>query len=103
MRDDVKRKNNQPADRDESQTERALASFELLIETRPATDGDWQALRRALGFSRADEAWLNDRVPGVVRRGARADLQRVLARVEAAGFTGRVAARSEHSDRAGST
>jgi len=80
-------------DRRRSQLERARGSFELRIDVAPTSEAGWRSLRRALLFSRADDAWLRARVPGVVRTGAEADLVIVLARVEAAGHRARVVAR----------
>ena len=93
--DTLKRSESNPADRQRLQAERANRSFELRIDRAPTTAAKWRSLRRALRFSRADDAWLRERVPGTVRTGAEADLVRVLTRVEAAGHRGRVVRRAE--------
>lgn len=74
----------------ESQRERAAGSFVLVIEAPPSSEADWKRLRRALGFSRADDPWLRARIPGIVRRGARVDLLQVLERVRQAGVSARL-------------
>lgn len=81
-------------DHQRSQSERARRSFELRIDVAPTTERGWRSLRRALRFSRADDAWLRERVPGAVRTGAEADLLEVLARVHEAGHRGRVVRRA---------
>ena len=77
-------------DRERLQLERALGAFELRIDAAPTSEAGWRSLRRALRFSRADDAWLRARVPGRVRTGAEADLAGVLDRVREAGHSGRV-------------
>lgn len=84
-------------DADERQRERALGSYELRIDTRPDGDAAWKSLRRALRLSRADDAWLRARVPGVVRRGARVDLLPYLERVHAAGHAAELVPRDPES------
>lgn len=78
------------ADRASSQRERAAGAFALVIEEVPTSAAAWKRLRRALGFSRADEPWLRARIPGIVRRGARVDLVQVLERVREAGHSARL-------------
>ena len=73
-----------------TQWERANGAFALLVESVPGDEASWKALRRALRLSRADDEWLRERVPGVVRRGAREDLEDVAARVRDAGYLARV-------------
>ena len=68
-------------DLDATQIERATGAFVLVIESQPATELEWRALRQALRLSRADDQWLRSRVPGVVRKGAREDLLPLLDRV----------------------
>lgn len=80
-------------DTDAHQRERARGRYELRIERRPQDEAGWKSLRRALRLSRADDAWLRERVPGVVRRGARVDLLPYLERVRAAGHAAELAAR----------
>jgi hypothetical protein len=77
-------------DSEQAQRERASGAFALVVDSTPADEASWKALRRALGFSRADGWWLRDRIPGVVRRGVQADLEVVAARVRDAGFLARV-------------
>ncbi len=69
----------------EDQRERAEARYELVIHRAPVDDAGWRTLRRALRLSRADRPWLEARTPGPVRRGARADLVPLLARLEQSG------------------
>ncbi|MGH0038374.1 MAG: hypothetical protein ACQGVK_25350 [Myxococcota bacterium] len=69
-----------------AQRERAAGAWALWIEQRPGSEAEWSALRRALRFSRADEAWLRARVPGAVRRGARLDLEAAVEALRALGF-----------------
>ena len=71
--------------REQAQRQRAEGRYALVVESRPADEAAWRALRRALRLSRADDAWLRARVPGEVRRGAEVDLLEVLARVRATG------------------
>jgi hypothetical protein len=71
--------------REEVQRQRAEGRYALVVESVPADEKAWRALRRALRLSRADDAWLRARVPGEVRRGAEVDLVDVLERVRAAG------------------
>lgn len=75
-------------DESDIQVERATGAYVLLIEVRPANELAWRALRRALRLSRADDQWLRERVPGVVRKGACVDLLPVRDRVSAAGQFG---------------
>ncbi len=76
-----------------AQWERAHGSFTLVVESLPGDEASWKILRKALRLSRADDAWLRERVPGVVRRGAREDLQTVAERVRAAGYQASVVER----------
>ena len=86
---------DQRSDSIRAQRERAIGSYELRIDVAPTSEAGWRSLRRALRFSRSDDAWLRARVPGPVRKGAEVDLLGVLARVEEAGHTGHVARRPE--------
>ena len=81
--------------RGKSQLERASGAFVLRVERAPTTEPGWKSLRLALRFSRADEASLRDRVPGVVRSGAQSDLEEVLRRVKEAGHDAVVVRREE--------
>jgi len=67
------------------QRERAEGAFEIHIDVAPADDAAFHRLRTALRLSRADIPWLKERVPGVVRRGARVDLLPVLGRIREVG------------------
>lgn len=80
---------------DSIQQERAMGAYVLVIDTPPSNEPEWQALRKALRLSRADDAWLRERVPGVVRKGARLDLTPVRDRVLATGQRARVVERSD--------
>ena len=80
---------------DSTQQERATGAYVLIIDTLPSNEQAWQALRKALRLSRADETWLRERVPGVVRKGARLDLTPMRDRVLATGQRARVVERSE--------
>ena len=86
------------SERMRQQLERATGAFELRIDAAPASEAEWKSLRRVLRFSRADDAWLRERVPGPVRRGAEGDLRLVLERLEAAGHRGRVIRRGVSDD-----
>lgn len=74
----------QQAQRD--QRERATGAWCLWIDGRPTDRAGWRTLRRTLRFSRADQAWLEDRIPGPVRRGARVDLEPLLESLRKAGI-----------------
>ena len=78
------------ADPARAQWERARGAFGLVVEAAPADAAAWKRLRLALRMSRADESWFRERVPGVVRRGARQDLEPLAERARAAGFAVRV-------------
>jgi hypothetical protein len=67
------------------QRERGAGAFELHIDVAPADDAGFRSLRRALRLPLSDVPWLKERVPGVVRRGARVDLLAVLDRVRDSG------------------
>jgi hypothetical protein len=77
------------------QRERALGAWSLWVDRRPESPAEWRALRRALRFSRADEAWLRERIPGPVRRGARVDLEGALAALRSAGVAASLRASGE--------
>lgn len=68
-----------------AQRERSEGAFELHIDVAPADEAGFHLLRRALRLPRSDVLWLKERVPGVVRRGARVDLLAVLDRVRETG------------------
>lgn len=74
------------------QRERASGAYELVIDEIDDDPDAWLSLRKALRLSRADAAWLRERVPGTVRKGAREDLEPIAERVRAAGHPARVVA-----------
>jgi hypothetical protein len=78
---------------DTAQLERATAAYALVIESLPQSESEWEELRKALRLSRADAPWLRERVPGVVRKGARIDLLPVRDRVLEAGHRASVVER----------
>lgn len=73
------------AERDAEQRERALQAWELVVEETPDAAG-LEVLRRILRSKRFEKARLADSLPGVVRRGARVDLEPIRDALEAAGI-----------------
>ena len=71
-------------DVDEAQRERALGAWELVVHDAP-TPPVLAAIRRALRVKRFELEGVAARLPGVVRRGARVDLQDAEAGLRAAG------------------
>lgn len=82
------------SDPENAQQERATGAFALVVDSVPADEAAWKALRRALRFSRADNEWLKRNVPGEVRRGAKGDLTLLADAVHEAGFEARVVVRA---------
>lgn len=82
-------------DQDPNQIERATAAFCLKIESCPKDESAWRKLRRALRLSRADDPWLREHIPGVVRKGARVDLLSLQERVTEAGQRASIVERSD--------
>jgi hypothetical protein len=72
-------------DIDEAQLERARQSFELVIHDAPA-ERVARALRAVLRVKRFDMARVLARLPGVVRRGARVDLEPLADALAALGI-----------------
>ena len=68
----------------EAQLERAQQRWELII-TVPASESVVAAARRVLRIKRFEIQSLSARLPGVVRRGARIDLEPLRAALEEAG------------------
>ena len=69
---------------DEAQRERALQTWELVVLAAPEPDR-LEAIRRILRVKRFEIDPLAASLPGVVRRGARVDLDPVAAALEAEG------------------
>jgi hypothetical protein len=80
---------------DSTQQERATGACVLIIDALASNESAWQALGKPLRFSRADETWLRESVPGVVRKGVRLDLTPMRDRVLATGQCARGVERSE--------
>jgi hypothetical protein len=71
-------------DADEAQRERALGAWELVVH-EPPTPAVLAAIRRALRVKRFELDRVGAGLPGVVRRGARVDLEDGEARLRDAG------------------
>jgi hypothetical protein len=70
-----------------AQLERALGSWELRVhEHLERSDPRFTALRRALRVKSFEAAALLEKLPGSVRRGARADLAPLLERLQQLGL-----------------
>jgi len=82
------------AERDAAQRERATKAWELVVEVRPDTAG-LERLRRILRAKRFERAELAAALPGVVRRGARIDLEPVRAALAEAGIACALRRRSD--------
>lgn len=69
----------------EAQRERARGTWALWVLEAPGAPG-LERLRRLLRYKRFERDALARRLPGVVRRGARVDLEPVCAALRAAGL-----------------
>jgi hypothetical protein len=69
---------------DDTQTERAHQSWELVVHDAPSR-AVLAALRRVLRVKRSELARVSAALPGVIRRGARVDLADSEARLREAG------------------
>jgi len=74
------------SDRQRTQRERALQSWELAV-LEPPDDALVETLRRVLHVKRFDLPALRRALPGVVRRGARVDLEALEAGLREAGVS----------------
>ena len=68
----------------DAQRERAQNTWELVVHDAPSREV-LAALRRVLRVKRSELERVSGALPGVVRRGARADLEDLEARLRAAG------------------
>lgn len=82
------------AERDAEQRERALQAWELVVASVPDADG-LETLRRILRTKRFEQARLEASLPGVVRRGARADLEPIREALARAGIACELRRRGE--------
>jgi hypothetical protein len=78
------------------QLERALGTWELVVHEDPQTDAArFAVLRRVLRVKSFEAEALRHRLPGPVRRGARADLMPLLERLQRLGIHASLERRGE--------